>query len=134
MMRRIAALVAAAAAIALGVVLGTPVADGDVTVAQVPPDKKRVLVKDNYFEPRSIEVALGTYVGWKWRGENRHSIRFTKVPEGASRKGAKSRKDGYWGRKFNRPGMYRYVCRHWAGMRGTVNVAPKPKPKPKPEE
>jgi plastocyanin len=129
MMRRIAALLAAAAAIALGIVYGTPVAGGDVTVAQDPPEKKRVLVQDNYFEPRSIEVVQGRHLGWKWRGENRHSIRFTKVPAGASRKGAKSRKQGYWGRKFVRPGLYRYVCRHWAGMRGAVTVRPaKPEP------
>jgi plastocyanin len=132
MMRRIAALLAAAASIALGVVYGTPVADGDVTAAQGAPDKKRVLVQDNYFEPRSVEVVQGRHLGWKWRGENRHSIRFTKVPKGASRKGARSRKGGYWGRKFNRPGMYRYVCRHWAGMRGTVNVRPEPTPEPEP--
>jgi plastocyanin len=130
MKRRIAALLAAAAAVALGVVYGTPVAGGDVNVTQEPREKTRVLVKDNYFEPRSIEVVEGRHVGWKWRGENRHSIRFTKVPEGASRKGARSRTEGYWKRTFRRPGLYRYVCRHWAGMRGTVNVRPEPKPKP----
>jgi plastocyanin len=130
MKRRIAALLAAAAAVALGVVYGTQVAGGDVNVTQEPREKTRVLVKDNYFEPRSIEVVEGRHVGWKWRGENRHSIRFTKVPEGASRKGARSRTEGYWKRTFRRPGLYRYVCRHWAGMRGTVNVRPEPKPKP----
>src|SRR5687768_12408891 len=130
MKRRIAALLAAAAAVALGVVYGTPVAGGDVNITQEPREKARVLVKDNYFEPRSIEVAEDRHVGWKWRGENRHSIRFTKVPKGASRKGARSRTEGYWKRTFRRPGLYRYVCRHWAGMRGTVNVRPEPKPKP----
>ena len=67
-------------------------------------------------------------MGWKWRGKNRHSIRFTKVPEGASRKGTKSRTEGYWKRTFRRPGVYRYVCRHWAGMRGTVTVRSEPEP------
>src|SRR5687767_5019455 len=130
MKRRIAALLAAAAALALGVVYGTPVADGDVTVSQAPP-KTKVLVKDNYFEPRSIEVVEDGHVGWKGRGDNRHNIRFTKVPKGASRKGAKSRTEGYWKRAFHRPGLYRYVCRHWAGMRGTVNVrAAEPKGEP----
>jgi plastocyanin len=124
----------AGAPIAGGVAYGTPVAGGDVTVAQSPPEKIRILVKDNYFEPRSVDVVQGKYVGWKWRGENRHSIRFTKVPKGASRKGARSRKTGHWGRTFNRPGLYRYVCRHWAGMRGTINVRPAQKPEPKPED
>jgi plastocyanin len=128
MKRRIATLLAAAAALALGVVYGTPVAGGDVTVTQNPPEKTRILVQDNYFEPRSVEVAADRHVGWKWRGENRHSIRFTKVPKGASRKGAKSRTQGYWKRTFRRPGLYRYVCKHWSGMRGTITVRPEPKP------
>ena len=121
---------AAGAAIALGVMYGTPVAGGDVTLSQTPPAKTRVLVKDNYFEPRSVEIPEGGQVTWKWRGENRHSVRFTKVPDGASRKGAKARKEGHWKRVFLRPGVYRYVCRFWAGMRGTVTVRPEPEPKP----
>lgn len=107
---------------------------GEATSSQAPPPAKaRVLVKDNYFEPRSTEVLAGGVVYWKWRGENRHSIRFTKVPAGASRKGGKSRSEGHWKRVLHRPGVYRYVCRHWAGMRGTVNVRPEPEPNPKPE-
>jgi plastocyanin len=100
---------------------------GEATLAQAaPPAKARVLVKDNYFEPRSTEVRAEGKVVWKWSGENRHSIRFTKVPPGASRKGARSRSEGRWKRAFSRPGVYRYVCRNWAGMRGTVNVRPEP--------
>jgi plastocyanin len=110
-------------------VLGQMHADGTASQA-LPPAKTRVLVKDNYFEPRSAEVLEGGRVHWKWSGMNRHSIRFTKVPRGASRKGAKSRSEGRWKRAFSRPGVYRYVCRHWAGMRGTVNVRPEPEANP----
>ena len=128
MKRRIAAGMAAVGAILLGIAFGTPVAGG-VIAAQAPPGAKpKVAVKDNYFEPRSIEVVEGRHVGWKWKGENRHNIRFTKVPKGASRKGAKTRTEGYWKRTFHKPGTYRYVCRHFAGMRGTVTVRPEPEP------
>ena len=116
----------AAALGALGIAFGTPVAGGDVAVSQAPPAKTKILVKDNYFEPRSVVVSRGIHVGWKWKGENRHNIRFTKVPRGTSRKGAKTRTEGYWKRTFRKPGTYRYVCKHWAGMRGTVTVRPEP--------
>ncbi len=92
------------------------------------PAKARVLVKDNYFEPRSSEVLEDGQVIWKWRGANRHSIRFTKVPDGTARKGASLRSEGKWKRTFHRPGVYRYVCKVWAGMRGSVTVRPKPEP------
>ena len=103
---------------------------GEVSAAQTAPLKARVVVKDNYFDPRSTEVLEGGQVTWKWRGMNRHSIRFTKVPKGAARKGASIRYEGRWRRKFHRPGVYRYVCKVWSGMRGTITVEPKPEPKP----
>ena len=79
-------------------------------------------MNDNYFEPRSTEILAGGAVTWRWRGENRHSIRFTKVPKGAGRKGAAIRGRGKWHRTFHRPGVYRYVCKVWSGMRGSVSV------------
>ena len=106
-------------------------AEREATTTQTPPHTKtKILVRDNYFEPRSVEVVEGRHLGWKWKGENRHNIRFTKVPKGASRKGASTRIEGYWKRKFRKPGTYRYVCKHWAGMRGTVTVRPESKPEP----
>ena len=126
MSKRTSAAVAAAVLGALGIAFGAPVAGGDVAVSQAPPSKTKVLVKDNYFEPRSVVVDQGTHVGWKWRGENRHNIRFTKVPRKTSRKGAKTRTEGYWKRTFRKSGTYRYVCKHWAGMRGTITVRPEP--------
>ena len=105
--------------------LGQPAREAAV---QDPPAKARVSVRDNYFEPRSTEIAERGLVTWKWRGVNRHSIRFTKVPDGASRKGASIRAEGRWKRKFHRPGVYRYVCKVWSGMRGSVTVRAEPEP------
>ena len=80
-------------AVAHATSFGQP-AGGPATAAQELPQKARVLVKDNYFEPRSAEIVEGGLVVWKWRGENRHNVRFTKVPKGAARKGAKLRSRG----------------------------------------
>jgi len=103
---------------------------GRAVVGDVVPQNARVLVKDNYFEPRSVEVLEGGVVTWKWRGQNRHNIRFTKVPDGASRKGARTRDQGRWKKTFKREGVYRYVCRLWSGMRGSVSVRATPEPPP----
>jgi plastocyanin len=127
-----AASVAVLLALAGTQAVGSERPGGQVSATQDVPVTARVLVKDNYFEPRSTEVAEGGLVTWKWRGMNRHNIRFTKVPEGASRKGASVRTEGRWKRKFKRPGVYRYVCKVWSGMRGSITVRAEPEPKPQP--
>jgi plastocyanin len=86
----------------------------------------RVLVQDNFFDPRSIQVQAGGKVVWRWKGVNRHNVRFTKVPKGATRRGSKTQTEGYWKRRFHVQGVYRYVCTLFAGMRGTVTVVPPP--------
>jgi plastocyanin len=122
-----AALVAAIATFAwLQASSGLGQATGRAVGTDEVPTTARVLVKDNYFEPRSVEVLEGGVVTWKWRGQNRHNIRFTKVPDGVSRKGARTRDQGRWKRTFKREGVYRYVCRLWSGMRGSVSVRPTP--------
>lgn len=84
----------------------------------------RIKVEDNFFDPRSTGVLQNAQVTWVWKGTNRHNVVFTKVPVGASRKGAKTRITGRWRRAFNVPGLYRFVCRFYAGMRGTITVTP----------
>jgi plastocyanin len=82
----------------------------------------RVYVHDNFFDPRSLTVERGETVVWRWRGENRHNVVFTKVPAEARKKGAKSRREGKWRRTFWRRGLYKYVCTIHAGMKGSVLV------------
>jgi plastocyanin len=86
----------------------------------------KVRVMDNFFDPRSVGVAQDEKVTFVWKGTNRHNVRFTKVPEGASRKGSKTKRDGRWSRRFSKPGLYRYVCSFFSGMRGTITVKAPP--------
>src|SRR5262245_52238231 len=132
--RRAATAVAIAVVIALATMHGTGAGrqTGELAATPTAPAKVRVLVNDNYFEPRSTDVREDGLVVWKWHGMNKHSIRFTKVPEGAGRKGASIRDEGRWKRRFHRPGVYRYVCKVWAGMRGSITVRPNPEPSPEP--
>jgi plastocyanin len=121
-----AAIIAALVAFTVGT--GPGRAGVDAAATKDLPSKERILVNDNYFEPRSTEIAEDGVVTWKWHGENRHSIRFTKVPDGAGRKGASIRGTGKWKKTFHRPGVYRYVCKVWSGMRGSVTVRKQPLP------
>jgi plastocyanin len=89
---------------------------------------KTVRVMDNFFDARSTTIAAGGKVTFVWKGTNRHNVRFTKVPAGTSKKGAKSRRKGDWSRRFSKPGLYRYVCTLFDGMRGTITVKPPPPP------
>jgi plastocyanin len=94
---------------------------------QRPPSKianARVAVKDNFFSARSLTIHQGDTVKWVWRGQNRHNVTFTRVPEGAVRRGSRSRRQGRWFRTFHKPGQYRYVCTLFAGMRGAITVEP----------
>ena len=85
----------------------------------------RVDVKDNYFDPRSVQIGAGEAVKWSWGGASRHNIVFTKTPVGASRKNAKARRSGSVTRVFNVAGNYRYECKLYDGMQGTIKVAPR---------
>ena len=97
-------------------------------VGKKPEADERVLVKDNFFSPRSLSITEGDTVKWAWRGDNQHNVTFTKIPQGASKRGGRTRRHGRWLRTFHVPGQYRYVCTLFAGMRGTLKVEPEAAP------
>jgi|SoiMetStandDraft_5_1073268.scaffolds.fasta_scaffold130453_2 plastocyanin len=114
---------AVAVAATLGGALAAAPALGD---AQTPSASKavvkKVIVNDNFFEPRYLEIHKGDRVVWVWKGDNSHNITFTKVPKLASKKGAEARRTGRWSRKFQRRGLYKYVCTIHSGQRGSIEV------------
>ena len=114
---------AAAVAATLGGALAAAPALGNAeTPAASKAVVKKVIVMDNFFEPRYLEIHKGERVVWVWKGDNSHNIVFTKVPKKASKKGAEARRDGRWSRKFNRRGLYKYVCTIHSGQRGSIEV------------
>jgi plastocyanin len=120
-------LLAAALAAILGplafAVSGVAGTGRDATAAS--DNRATVRVMDNFFDPRSVGVREGGKVKFLWKGTNRHNVRFTAVPHGASKKSSDKRRKGDWSRKFHKPGLYRYVCTLFSGMSGTVTVKPK---------
>ena len=125
------ALLAVSAAVAASALAAVPViarnANGeDATAAKERSIKVRVM--DNFFDPRSTTVPQDRKVKFLWKGSNRHNVRFTKVPAGASKKGSKIKREGQWTRRFGKPGLYKYVCTLFSGMRGTITVKAPPTP------
>jgi plastocyanin len=90
-------------------------------------ETRGVLVKDNSFAPKTLQAAAGDSVRFKWSStENPHDVKFTKVPQGASKPRTCSLKtSGKCKRKVARAGVYKYVCTiHLASdnMRGKIVV------------
>ena len=117
---------AAAVVLAFGLV-SMPVLAGTGAKEQ----RTKVRVMDNFFDARSTSIVQDGKVTFVWKGTNRHNVRFTKVPDGATRKGSKTRREGRWSRHFAKPGVYRYVCSLFSGMRGTITVKATPPPENK---
>jgi plastocyanin len=112
-------LTAVAAAIVVSVIAG-------VSAGSAVDKRTTVRVEDNFFDPRSVTIDKGAKVTFVWKGTNKHNVHFTKVPAGVSKKGSGTRRDGKWSRRFYKPGLYRYVCTLFDGMRGTITVKKPP--------
>jgi len=114
------------AAVAVLVLVSGPVAARSGSGAKPHVNRAWVRVMDNFFDPRAVNVVPDTKVTFTWRGTNKHNVHFTKVPKGVSRKGSKIQRTGRWSRTLTQPGLYRYVCTLYSGMRGTITVKAPP--------
>ena len=94
---------------------------------QQPSTSSSVTVGNNFFDPASTTVSVGTKVTWTWNacsGDGyggttcvQHGILFD---DGAA-SGAQS--DGSWTRTFSTAGTYKYHCTvHGTAMSGTIVV------------
>ena len=110
-------LLLALAAVALGAVVAAPALQAAPSANSAA--TKRVSIKDDFFSPKRVNVAVGGKVRWSWKGSNDHNVTFRKVPKGASKKGAGTRNKGTFTRSFGKRGTYSYVCTIH-GMKGTV--------------
>jgi plastocyanin len=79
----------------------------------------RVGIRDNYFEPKTLEVPVGTTVTWTNYGEHRHTVTSYRglFDSGELDYG------GTFSRTFSEPGSYYYDCTlHPNEMWGTIIV------------
>jgi plastocyanin len=116
---------ALAASVAAGVI-GPVVADGATAPT---PQKKTVLMKDNYYSPAKLTINRGSTVTWKWPSDvgDSHDVKLTKKPIGArftyvndaGRKVTRttfqsppfaSGPASYKVTGFTKPGTYKFIC------------------------
>lgn len=74
-----------------------------------------VKVADDVFQAKSVTVARGGTVTWRWVGKKSHDV----VGPGFK---SKLQKTGTFSRRFTKKGTIRYACTLHRGMTGTVRV------------
>jgi plastocyanin len=75
-----------------------------------------VIVDDNVFKPKTITVAPGDTVTWRFEGASAHNVSFE------DDEASELMKDGEYERTFDEAGSFDYVCTVHPGMSGSVDV------------
>jgi plastocyanin len=89
--------------------------------------KKTIEVADNYYAPKTVTVARGTTVTWKWpsfeQAGDVHDVKLKSGPKGAKKFQSDSASTDYsFKRKLTVAGTYKIVCTLHDDMRMTIKV------------
>jgi plastocyanin len=77
-----------------------------------------VVMYDDNFQPKSINVQPGTTVRWTNRGTHAHTV----TGKDESWDSGDLQPGATYSATFQQPGTYYYFCRHHEGMQGTIVV------------
>jgi plastocyanin len=91
----------------------TPPPDTTATSTPAAPKTVTVAVKDNFYSPKKVAVAVGDKVTWKWKGFSIHDVKVVKGPQKFE---SKKQSSGTFSRVIKKPGAYRIVCTLHPGM------------------
>jgi plastocyanin len=69
-----------------------------------------VLVKDNFFKPKSVTIKKGGSVTWRWKGSNPHNVAIKKPGSSQVFKRSTIKTSGKYTRKFGLRGTWRVLC------------------------
>jgi len=75
-----------------------------------------VRVGDNFFDQRTERVSRGERVTWRWVGDRRHNVVFSR------RVRSSTKRSGTYSRRFTRRGTFQYRCTLHNGMTGRIVV------------
>jgi plastocyanin len=83
-----------------------------------PTTAANVVMYDNNFQPKTINVQPGTTVRWTNNGTHNHTV----TAKNGSWDSGDIRPGATYSATFQQPGTYYYYCRHHDGMQGTIVV------------
>jgi len=82
-----------------------------------------VLVKDNFFKPKSVTIKKGGSVTWRWKGTNTHNVAIKKPGTSKVVKRSKFKTKGTYTTSFRARGTWKVLCEvHPQNMRMKVIV------------
>ncbi|KTD18775.1 Plastocyanin precursor [Legionella lansingensis] len=81
-----------------------------------------VIVRDDYFSPKTLTIKAGEKVTWVNKGSDEHDV---KSSDAGFNSGDIAPSSSF-SHTFAKPGRYKYICTHhsmlWFGMRGEIIV------------
>ena len=84
-----------------------------------------VKVKDDFFNPKRVEIAKGDKVTWLWRGDDLHNVAIKKPNRRSISRASEFQVNGRFTHQFGRVGTWRILCENHADdMRMRVVVSP----------
>ena len=106
-MRAFAIVLAGAVAFAAAPALAGPPA------AASKPQKKKIEVADNFYNPKKLTVNLGSKITWVWSDESAdvHDVKLISAPKGFKKFQTEPASAGFtYSKTLTKPGTYKFIC------------------------
>ena len=77
------------------------------------PQKKKIEVVDNFYNPRKLTVNLKSRITWNWTDEaaDVHDVKLTSAPKGFKKFQTEPGSAGFtYSKTLTKPGTYKFIC------------------------
>ena len=91
------------------------------------PQKKKIEVVDNFYNPKKLTVNLRSRITWKWTEASAdvHDVKLTSAPKGFKKFQTEPGSAGFtYSKTLTKPGVYKFICtlHEEDSMRMTITV------------
>jgi plastocyanin len=120
---RLAIAIALTGAVALA---AAPAVAGPPRAARAP-QKKKIEVVDNFYNPKKLTVNLKSRINWVWTDESAdvHDVKLISAPKGFKKFQTEPGSAGFtYSKTLTKPGVYKFLCtlHEEDNMRMTITV------------